>query len=229
MRIARLLLAPVAALGVAPALAQAPAPAGSIPAAPQPSIDAPAAPESATLGRLFFTPSERARIDAMRRRPPAAPPPAVAAAPPEPAPRAEAPKYLTLNGVVRRSDGATTVWLNDKPVRGRTTAEGIMVVPSARAGTPGDVTVRVPQTGQSVDLKVGQRLEVNSGRVQEGYRAPHVAAAERPTEMSGPAAAATPARRPSRERDLLRDLLREIEGPESAKSAPQQPGASKTP
>ena len=228
MRIAYL-ISPFAALWLAPAPAQVP---GAIAPAPQPSIEAPAAP-APTLGRLFFTPEERARLDALRRRPPPAQQPPVAAAQPESIPHAEAPKYLTLNGVVRRSDGSTTVWLNNKPVRGQTTAEGIVVAPSGRAGTPGNVTVRVPQTGRSVDLKVGQQLEVNSGRVQEGYRAPRVAAAaqatEPPNDLSAPPAAAPSARRPSRERDLMRDLLREIEGPESAKPAPQQAGASKAP
>jgi hypothetical protein len=222
MSIVRLLRPLIAALPAAPALAQAPA--AIPPAPPQPNVETPAAPEAPTLGRLFFTPEERARIDALRRRPPVTSTPPVAAAQPEHAPQVEPPKYLTLNGVVRRSDGATTVWLNDKPVRGRTTAEGIMVVPSARAGTPGDVTVRVPQTGQSVDLKVGQQLEVTSGRVQEGYRAPRVAAApqavQTPPEAAAPAA---PARRTGRERDLLRDLLREMDGQESTPAPGSKP------
>ena len=214
-----------------PVLAQAPRPAGAppTPPVPQPDIQAAAGPEIPELGRLFFSPAERARLDELRRRP-SAPQSPVAAAKSEPAPLPPPPQYVTLNGVVRRSDGSTTVWLNNKPVRGGKTDEGVMVVPSGR-GTPGNVTVRVPQTGRSVDLKVGQQLEVQSGQVQETYRAQRAAvaaattaAAPANTAAEEPPAPASAPRRSSRERDLMRDLLREIDGPDaSAKPSPSGP------
>ncbi|MCC6534020.1 MAG: hypothetical protein IT531_15835 [Burkholderiales bacterium] len=209
-------LAQAAQAPVLPAPAPAP-PAAGAPGAAQPPQSLPA-PQ---LGRLFFTPAERAALDDMRRRP-QAPAVATAAKPAEkPAPpAAPAPEYVTLNGVVRRSDGATTVWLNRKPVRGAQSEQGIVVAPAARTASPADVTVRVPQTGRVVDLKVGQQLEVNSGRIQEGYRAPPPPApAAAPRSSAADDAASRPPRRASRERELLRDLLREIDPPAAERAA----------
>ena len=229
MSVARALLLTVS-LSMTAAYAQAPNPA-NVPRPPQPGIEVPTlAEEAPALGRLFFTPDERARLDALRRRPAAAPqaPVAAAAPAPQPQPLPPAPEYVTLNGVVRRSDGSTTVWLNNKPVRGQQTEQGIVVSPSERPGAPGNVTVRVPQTGRSVDLKVGQQLEVNSGKVQEAYRTPRAAAPADVAATDTPAAATAP-RRAGKERDLLRDLLREMEGPENAKPAPAPAGTFKAP
>jgi hypothetical protein len=215
-----------ASLAALPAAAQSTVPAAPQPAgATPPAAQASAAPEVRVLGRFFFTPAERARLDVLRRRPPPAQP-EVAAAKPEAPPARPAPQYVILNGVVRRSDGTTTVWLNNKPVTGPRSEEGLVVTPSGRSGS-GNVTVRVPETGRSVDLKVGQQVEMRSGQVQEGYESPHaVAAAAAAAESKAPEPAPVPAtpRRPNRERDLLRDLLREIEGPDAGR-----PGQGATP
>lgn len=117
----------------------------------------------AVLGRLFFTPVERAKLDARRleaianaNRP--APPP-VAEAPPK-APQSQ---VLTLNGVVRRSDGESTVWINGKSVS-RQSEFG------SRAVGEGAVGVDLPGSGKRVRLKVGQSVESLSGVVEESYR-----------------------------------------------------------
>src|SRR5690606_26085592 len=99
-----------------------------------------------------------------------------AAAKPEAPAAPPTPHYVTLNGVVRRSDGTTTVWLNNKPVTGPRSEEGLVVTPSGRGGA-GNVTVQVPQTGRRIDLKVGQQVEIRSGQVQEAYESRAVAAA----------------------------------------------------
>lgn len=204
--------------------AQAPAPPAvpAQPAAPQPA----ASIERAQLGRLFFTPTERTVLDDMRRRPSA---PKVAQSKQEKPPLPPAPEFVTLNGVVRRSDGTTTVWLNNKPVRGRQSEEGLVVSPSTRPNAPGAVTVRMPESGRSVDLKVGQQVEVNSGRVAEAYRAPRRPATTTALPAAAPAAesARTVQRRPSREREILRDLLREIDdAPAGEGAAPAAPSST---
>jgi hypothetical protein len=209
------------------AWAQTQAPAA--PAAPRAVAQSvsPATTPAPVLGRLFFTPAERSRIDELRRKPP--PPPQVAAVDPPRKPP-PLPEYVTLNGVVQRSDGQTVVWLNNKPVRAGRSDEGIVVTPPARAGAPGGVKVTVPQTGRSVDLKVGQQLEVNSGQVQEAYRVPRTPVAVAPapeTRSEQPAPRSETPRRASRERELLRDLLREIEGPAAAKPDTAAPAAAK--
>jgi hypothetical protein len=204
-----------ALLGALSATAQTPAPA---PAAPNAGTQPAVAPG---LGRLFFTPAERAQLDEMRRRPAPAPQAPVAAAKPEPPAPPPPPKYVTLNGVVRRSDGVNTVWLNDKPVRDRRSDEGLVISTPGQARSPGQVTVQVPQTGRSVELKVGQQVEINSGEVQEGYEAPTAAAAANTRSVEPPPAPSSP-RRSSRERDLLRDLLREMEGPQAPAASTQE-------
>jgi len=183
-----------------------PAPQAIVPTAPPAPAQQTQAP-APTLGRMFYTPAERATLDEMRKRPaPVLVQEKTIEAPP-------APEYVTLNGVVRRSDGTTTVWLNNKPVQGQRSSEGLILAP-ARAGTPGNVTVVVPQSGRKVDLKVGQQLEVTSGKVQEPYRAPRAPSASEPAATpADPAPERTTQRRPGRDRELLRELLREIDGP----------------
>lgn len=173
----------------------------------------PASAEPADMGRLFFTPAQRAAMDEARRRPQAAVAESQAQEPPPSG-------YVTLNGIVRRSDGATTIWLNNKQVRGRKSEDGVLVGPSRAGAAPGSVTVQVPQTGRVVDIRVGQQLEIDSGKVKEAYRAapsPGMAEAMPPTRQE-PTYSHTP-RRSSRERDLLRDLLREIESPSQSGAA----------
>jgi len=224
-----------ATTGVSAAQTRPPAPApvaqATVPAPPGTIQQAQSPAPAPTLGRMFFTPTERATLDEMRKRPA----PVVAQ---EKAPQAPpGPEYVTLNGVVRRSDGTTTVWLNNKPVQGQgqRSSEGLILAPG-RAGTPGNVIVVVPQSGRRVDLKVGQQLDVTSGRVQEPYRASRAPSASEPP-VAAPADAAperSTQRRPGRDRELLRELLREIDGPapgsggagESAggASAPRAPG-----
>ena len=190
-----------------------PAPAQP-PAAPAPQ----AVPVATSLGRLFFSPEERTTIDEMRGRPTAAAAPAPKALPP-------APEYVMLNGIVRRSDGSTSVWLNDRMLEGRRTAEGLEVTDSRRAPGPGNVTVKVPQAGRSVDLRVGQQLDVTSGKVQERYQiAPRTApgAATRESgagESAGLTPKPSPPRRSTKEREL-RDLIRDIEGPPPERPEP---------
>ena len=122
------------------------------------------------LGRLFLTPEQRAQLDLVRvrrdqRQPLAAEPePAIAAAP---AP--QGPSAVTYSGVVRRSDGKSTVWINGKPVDERShlnTVRGINVLGMRSDGT---VSLAIPQSARTVSMKVGQQLEVHSGRVEEAY------------------------------------------------------------
>lgn len=199
--------------------------ANPVPAIPTPSAapagqsTAPSPPTSnatADMGRLFFTPAQRVSMDEARRRPQVADTQAQKPSLPPP------PGYVTLNGIVRRSDGATTIWLNNKQVRGRESDEGVRVSPSRSGTAPGSVTVQVPQTGRVVDIKVGQQLEINSGEVKEAYRAPPspgTAGEVIPPSRQESPDARNP-RRASRERDLLRDLLREIESPAQGGAAP---------
>lgn len=116
-----------------------------------------------SLGRFFFTPAERAQLDHARvnkQRTPNAPAEPVAAPP--------VSEVITYNGIVRRSDGKSILWLNNRPQEEK---EALLALPvNGRVGADGAVTLQVPQTGSTVQLKVGQRAELQTGRVAETRR-----------------------------------------------------------
>lgn len=122
-------------------------------------------------GRLFFTPAERGVLENARRNKTKAEELAAAEAA---RPKAAPAHTVSVTGVVRRSDGESTVWVNGHPVRNQSD-DGLAVAP-ARSG-PGHVRIRLPAGGSSVELKVGQRVELGSGRVTELAASPAAQAA----------------------------------------------------
>lgn len=116
------------------------------------------------LGRLFFTPAERASLDNQRKlaadeaNRPVRRDPQLPKAPP--------PRLLTLNGVVRRSDGETTIWVNNQPVNNRFQDVDVLPGSITREG----VGVQLPGAGRRVRLKVGQSVDSSTGEVEENYR-----------------------------------------------------------
>ena len=110
------------------------------------------------LGRLFLSPEQRAQIDAQRYGPPAADP-ALAPPPPPPSPPPAPP--VELNGVVLRSSGRSTVWLNQEAQN-----EPHNRLARDKSGAAGTLTLRL-STGQVVLLKPGQRYDPASGTVTE--------------------------------------------------------------
>jgi hypothetical protein len=113
------------------------------------------------LGRLFFTPAERAQLDNARSQNQRA-----AKVAPEPVEVAQAPQIVTYSGIVRRSDGKSILWLNNRPVEEKEALAGLAL--TGRVSPDGAVILQVPETGASVNLKVGQRAELQSGKVAEG-------------------------------------------------------------
>ena len=86
------------------------------------------------LGRLFFTPEQRAQLDYGYVR---------AARPDESA--------LTLNGIVQRHEGKRTAWINGVPQQAGGSDEK----------SPESLSVPLPGQNKSVRLKVGQRVFLN--------------------------------------------------------------------
>jgi hypothetical protein len=106
-----------------------------------------AAPSQAQeIGRLFFTPEQRAVLDGRRR---ARVPDKPAAAP------VLASPTTRLDGFVRRSDGRSTVWVNGD------------TVDDSSPQSDGRVPVTVGDSAARVRLKPGQVLDRSSGEVSD--------------------------------------------------------------
>lgn len=116
---------------------------------------------AAIPGRLFFTLEQRATLDTARKQ---------KVQVKIEAEETQVPQLITLNGMVKRSDGQGTVWVNNKAISDRQSATGLTVVGSGdRSGT---VTVQVPQTTGLIKMKVGQSIDLTSGEVSESYGKP---------------------------------------------------------
>jgi len=145
------------------------------------SAQAPTAAEPAP-GRLFHTPAQRAELDRARDRPPAESARPRASPPP-------APATLSVEGVVRRDDGQSTVWINRQPTRAPADTGGVRIGPVRDAA--GEVELRVPESGRRLRVKVGQEADPASGEVRDHYRRPQSSAGVDPTS-----AAASPSEQP---------------------------------
>lgn len=112
------------------------------------------------LGRLFFTPAQRAQLDTARSQKSRAMLPSDTEAAP-------LPETITYSGMVRRNDGKSTVWLNNRAINDRQPTEGVPAVGSVRPD--GRIILEPPQGGPRTELKVGQSLEIVSGTIEEPY------------------------------------------------------------
>ena len=161
--------------------------------AAQPEAKAALAPQS--IGRLFFTPAERSHLDAARlQRKPTAPAASAAAEPAEPPPTTQ---VVTYGGIVRRSDGKSMLWINNRLVEEKDALSGLSLKGKVRPD--GAVTLQVPQTGGSIDVKVGQSVELQTGRVAETRKPPPEAKPAPPVDepkAAAPEVAVTPTTSP---------------------------------
>ncbi len=93
---------------------------------------------AAELGRLFYTPQQRAQLDAGQTSPDN--------------PEGGGRSYITVNGVIQKQGGKRTVWINGQP----------QPAENGNEKTPATVPVAVPGKPRPVQLKVGQRLLLNT-------------------------------------------------------------------
>ena len=190
------------------------------------------------LGRLFFTPEERATLDAARMKKSQVN--LTTDAPTEKPPAPPAPEVVTYGGLVRRSDGNATIWLNDRAIHGKDVRAGASVVGKVRPD--GSVTLHSQQSGRSVDLRVGQRAELLSGTIEEGYaRRPAVEAkpeAKADTKPAAKAAAGASMAKPGtpeltkeerEERERRRDMEDAVRALREATESAKPPAAPSAP
>ena len=104
------------------------------------------------IGRLFFTPQQRADLDARRK----------ARVPDKPAAAAVASPVTRLDGYVKRSGAPSTVWIN-----GESVTEGSPDAPRIDRGPSGSVSVGVGEGGGRVRMKPGESLDRGNGEVHD--------------------------------------------------------------
>lgn len=105
------------------------------------------------LGRLFFSPDERAMLDRMRQK--------------NSGSTVSATEQITLNGIVRRSSGKTTAWINQVPQNENETPQGIAV---QQGKTSKPSALLLLPSGRQVQLKAGQTFDTTRGKIREGYQ-----------------------------------------------------------
>lgn len=105
------------------------------------------------LGRLFFSPDERAMLDRMRQK--------------NSGSTVSATEQITLNGIVRRSGGKTTAWINQVPQHENETPQGIAV---QQGETSKPSALLLLPSGKQVQLKAGQTFDTTRGKIREGYQ-----------------------------------------------------------
>lgn len=118
----------------------------------------PAAHAAELAGRLFYTPEQRAQLDQLRTQK------AVASqVSDEPI-----PETVTYNGIIRRSDGKTTIWMNNQPMSAVELRNGAVTGTVSRDGR---ILLQNPQAGSGakLELKVGQSATLLSGKVDESF------------------------------------------------------------
>ncbi len=105
------------------------------------------------LGRLFFSPDERAMLDRMRNNTSRS--------------AAVSTEEITLNGLVRRSSGKTTAWINQLPQNENETPQGVAVLQQGQTSRPSAVLL-LP-SGKQIRLKAGQTFDTAKNKIREGY------------------------------------------------------------
>lgn len=178
---------------------------------------APAAAADPPIGRMFFTPSQRASLDIARSQRTRV---TVATETTAQEVIQPVPQTITYGGMVRRSDGQTTVWINDRAVDNQAPAGGATIV--RRVRPDGAVTLEVPQSNRRVDLKVGQSVEVLSGSVGEPYARPAPAPKPEPG-TAAPEQSARGTEEPSAPQDQDARPASRVEAGASGQGAAQPP------
>jgi hypothetical protein len=112
--------------------------------------DAQLAPEP--VGRLFFTPERRAALERQRQlnlR----------------EMQSLRGETIAFDGVVRRSSGRSTTWINGIPQHDHATPTGVLVVPAG--GETGRAAVSSGED-RPMSMKVGESLNRSTGEKQDG-------------------------------------------------------------
>ena len=117
---------------------------------------------AAELARMFFTPAQRATLDNARKQNIRI---EIGNDGEQQQTSAPVPQNVSVNGLIRRSDGKNTIWLNNRIV----TEQQPGGIQAAVGKADNRVRLNVPESGRNIDLKVGQTVEIVSGTIEESY------------------------------------------------------------
>lgn len=113
----------------------------------------PPAPAAEELGRLFFTPERRAALERQRQLNIQETRPVIEGA------------TLSVSGVVRRSGGRTTTWVNNVPQDENDAASGVRV--AVDRADPARTTIVAGEEAPA-SLKVGEAINRTTGETASG-------------------------------------------------------------
>jgi len=120
------------------------------------------------LGRLFYTPQQRAALNANIR-----------SITEKPQQRTPIARSVTLSGVVTRSDGERTVWVDGRAYH-QGNPKDVRVI--TNSGDPASAQLKIRGVRKRMPVRVGQQLDPASGNTSEPYEKPRpVAQQQRPT------------------------------------------------
>ena len=129
--------------------------------------------EDKTLGRLFFTPADRANMEIIRKNS-KAPDKVIKASDVaaeqtviEDAPVAKTSLPVQLNGYITRSDGKNTVWVNDSPVAEKTGDHSVKI--EKLNADNGQVRIFTDKK-KAASLRPGQVYDPNTDKVYNNLR-----------------------------------------------------------
>jgi len=137
------------------------------------------------LGRLFYTDKERSALDAN-----------IARVTKKPAKAIPIPPSVTLNGIVTRSDGERTVWIDGRAYY-QGNPDNVRVI--TRSDEPGVAELKLPGVSERRPVRVGQKLDPASGETFESFETrpspmPSQQAQPSPTRPGSESASGTPAK-----------------------------------
>ncbi len=120
------------------------------------------------LGRLFFTPEQRIQLEQLKSKP-----------------KGETEVIISdrilVNGIIQRNGGSRVVWINGVP-QSQKGDNGILV---ERDDTPDSVPIRIPGTDNSVRLKVGQSIDLDSSMMRNVNSERGLQSVQQSTQITG--------------------------------------------
>lgn len=128
------------------------------------------------FGRLFSKPNERNNLNILRKNQKLktiSAQEAQQAEAPTVAEPIELPDPIILQGYVKRSDGASTLWINNQAVQEDSTVDNVKIGRlnqrgfSRKGASTEGVDVKIPANGKQIRLKAGQMYEPETNQIIE--------------------------------------------------------------